>query len=58
MMQAEYNVKKCQENLTSNMDIEHIRKQFLSYYKSDNDMEKVCTLKVLFKALQVSEEEQ
>ena len=40
------------------MDVEHIRKQFLSYYKSTDETEKLCTLKVLFKALEVSEEEQ
>ena len=39
------------------MDVEHIRKQFLAYYKSTDETERVCTLKVLFKALQVSEEE-
>ena len=43
--------------MTSEIDVEHVRKQFLSYYKSTDETEKICTLKVLFKALSVSDED-
>lgn len=56
-MKAKMNVDKCEEKLSSIIDVEHIRNMFFAYYSSTDPAIKANTLKVLFKALEVSEDE-
>ena len=57
-MQAQYNVVECEKKLTSTIDVEHIKNMFLSYHKVTDESVKANALKVLFKALELSPDEQ
>ena len=57
-MQAKFNVIKCETQLTSTIDVEHIRNMFLSYFKSTDPSVRDNTMKVLLKALEVPKEDQ
>ena len=57
-MQAQFNVVQCDKKLTSTIDVEHIKNMFLSYHKVTDESVKANALKVLFKALEMSPEEQ
>ena len=57
-MQAQFNVVECEKKLTNTIDVEHIKNMFLSYHKVSDESVKANALKVLFKALELSAEEQ
>ena len=57
-MQAQFNVVSCEKKLTSTIDVEHIKNMFLSYHKVADESVKANALKVLFKALELTPDEQ
>ena len=56
-LQAKHNVLKCQKQLSQDIDIEHLRYVFMSYHTNLDEAIKQNSLKVLFKALSISDEE-
>ena len=56
-MQAQFNVQKCEKTLSSEVDIEHIKNMLVRYYSSPEADVRANALKVLFKALDFSDEE-
>ena len=57
-MQAQFNVTQCEKKLDKTIDVEHIKNMFLSYHKVTDESVKANALKVLFKALELSPDEQ
>ncbi len=57
-LQAQFNVLKCEKRLSSEVDIEHAKNMLLSYHTSEDEAVRKNSLRVLYKALDFSEEEQ
>ena len=56
-LQAQFNVLKCAKKLSSEVDVEHVKNMLLSYHTSEDEAVKKNSLRVLFKALDFSDEE-
>jgi len=56
-LQAQFNVLKCEKTLSSEVGVEHVKNMLLSYHTSEDEAIKKNSLRVLFKALDFSDEE-
>ena len=57
-LQASFNVNKCETQLTSSIDAEHIKNMFLRYTNEEEEESiRSAALKVLFKSLAFSSDE-
>jgi len=50
-------VLKCEKQLSQDVDIEHVRNVFMSYSTTEDETIRQSSLKVLFKALNLTDED-